>query len=247
MIKPPSTCLDILTDITLEYEEATRHRQYQKVKGTVPSSKSFVFYPNKVFRPFLVVRHTVNVVACLDNFGFLMAILEDDPMTCYNAKRSTAPVHFHTTVQAFLDCKFPPGHLMILILHHLVSSSGRYRKDGKFHQCSPLCWNLLAEHKLLQLVTPPMLTDVWTEPSCRYSTCLVTQDCHHWTCVNCHVQVTKTCLLCCASSFLSNTTLKLFTFQDSSCVTFSTLLKPVYMLPQCRNHCEVFWWNQTTV
>jgi hypothetical protein len=125
---------------------------------------TFVFYPNKKCSglPYCqahceccgVPRHAAGIPH--DNFGI---------MTCYKAKRNTAPLHFHTTVQDFLECKCLLGLHMILILNNLVSSSGRYRKDAKSHHCSTLGWNMLKEHKLPQLVTPTMLTNAGIEPT----------------------------------------------------------------------------------
>lgn len=68
-------------------------------------------------------------------------------MTCYNAKRYTAPLHIHTTLWDFLDCKFLLGHHMTLVLKPLGFFFWDEQTDAKSHQCPALGWNVLKEHK----------------------------------------------------------------------------------------------------
>jgi hypothetical protein len=64
LTKPPSTCLGMLTHITLESEEAAIHsdRRYKR-QFHVPSVLCSI--QTKSVQAFLIARYTVNVVLCL--------------------------------------------------------------------------------------------------------------------------------------------------------------------------------------
>jgi hypothetical protein len=58
------------------------------------------------------------------------------------------------------------------------------------HHCPPLCQNLPEGYELLQLVTPAMITNVWTELEYRYDMCWTTYGTliKHLKTVNCRSQ-----------------------------------------------------------